>query len=145
MKGSALADTTGEWKADATGTAAHARIRREAAAEQRNADRQEAREIAHHAVDDDARHAFGLGHQRRVVAEDGRMREAFAGRDQHVTLLRQRKRTENGEIVVGAGLASDRRADEGAAGHIERLDRRMQRTAPAPLGATMSAPSLVTP
>ena len=109
-------------QADAAGAAAHTRVRRDATAEKGDADRQQAGEIAHHAVDDEAGDALTLGHERDVVADHCRVGEAFRRRDDDVAGFGNRKRAEDGEVVVRAGLAGDCEPKNCRAIGIERLD-----------------------
>ena len=73
--------------------------------------------------------ALVLGHHRQVVADPGRGREAVAGGDDHVARLGNDQRRHDREVVVGAALAGQRRADELRALGIDRLDVVVERAA----------------
>ena len=109
--------------------AAHARVGRDAAREHRQSRRDDAVAVARHAVGDDGGDALVLGHHGEVVADARRGGEAVAGRDDHVARLRNHQRRHDGEVVVGAALAGQRRADEARLLRIGRLDVMVERAA----------------
>ncbi len=86
--------------------------------------------VARHAVDDDGRHALVLRHHGDVVADHGRLREAIRRHHDDIAGLGQHERRQDRQIVVGAGLAGERRAHELRAFGVHRLDAMIQRRAP---------------
>ena len=127
LHGHAAAD---DGEAQLAGPAAHARVGRDAAREHRQPGGHDAVAVARHAVGDDGGDALVLGHHREVVADAGGGREAVAGGDDHVARLRDHQRRHDGEVVVGAALAGQRRADEARPLRIGRLDVVVERAAP---------------